>query len=248
MIGLQLYTVRDDCAKDFPGVIKAVAAMGFKGVEFAGYYGRSAEELRKMLDESHLKSYGAHISLDSLQGDNFDKTVEFHRILGTKLLTVASLPDNKRNTKAAIIATAKEFSAVAEKLEKHGMMLAYHNHAAEFQKIEGEYVWDTFFSNADSRVKIQFDTGNALSGGVQAAPFLAKYPGRVVSVHVKDFSATNSDAMMGEGDVNWKEVLPLIRGKAGTKWFIIEQESYPIPPLQTAEKCLRSFEKMLDAK
>src|SRR5271165_6373891 len=64
LIGLQLYTVRDDCAKDFPGVLKAVAKMGFSGVEFAGYYGRSAEELRQMLDDDNLKCYGSHVTLD----------------------------------------------------------------------------------------------------------------------------------------------------------------------------------------
>src|SRR5690348_9189172 len=87
LIGLQLYTVRDACAKDFPGTLKAVAQIGFSGVEFAGYYGRSAQELRKMLDEDHLKCYGSHVPLDDLLGDKFDKTVEFNKVLGNKLIT-----------------------------------------------------------------------------------------------------------------------------------------------------------------
>src|SRR5579864_5573067 len=76
LIGLQLYTVRDDCAKDFPGVLKAVAKMGYSGVELAGTYGRTAQELRQMLDDDHLTCYGAHITLDDLMGDKFEKTVE----------------------------------------------------------------------------------------------------------------------------------------------------------------------------
>lgn len=248
LIGLQLYTVRDDCAKDFPGVLKAVAKMGFSGVEFAGYYGRTAQELRKMLDDDHLKCYGTHISLDSLLGDNFEKTVEFNKVLGNKLLVVPSLPTERRNSRAALIETGKIFNEIAKKLEPYGMILGYHNHMDEFKPMEGELPWDTFFANTDRRVAIQFDIGNALHGGVQAAPFLSKYPGRVVSVHVKDYSATNPNAMLGEGDENWKDVLPILKGKTGPRWFIIEQEDYPFPPLECAEKCLRNFERMLAEK
>src|SRR5438105_11085129 len=87
-VGLQLYAVRDDCAKDLPGVLKAVAKMGYTGVEFAGYYGRSAQELRAMLDEDGLKCYGTHIGLETLLGDNLAKTVEFNKVLGNNMLIV----------------------------------------------------------------------------------------------------------------------------------------------------------------
>ena len=247
-VGLQLYTVRDECAKDFDGVIKAVAKMGFTGVEFAGYYGRTAEQLRKLLDENHLQCYGSHIGLDQLEGDKFDKTVEFNKILGNKLVVVASLPHERLATKQAIIETAKEFSEIGKKLEKHGMMIGYHNHAAEFKVVDGETVWQTFFSNADKRVVIQFDTGNAMGAGAHAEDYLTKFPGRVLSVHFKDFSKTNSEALLGEGDVNWPAAVPLMKGKAGVRWYIIEQESYPFPSLVCAEKCLRTFEKLINLK
>ena len=245
LIGLQLYTVRSDCAKDFPGVLKAVAKIGFSGVEFAGYYGRTAQELRRMLDEDGLKCYGTHIGLDTLMGDNFDKTVAFNQVLGNKLLVVPSIPTERRNSHEALLQTAKMFNEIAKKLEPYGMILAYHDHEGDFKRIDGELIWDTLFGNTDKRVGIQFDIGNALQGGVQAAPFLTKFPGRLVSVHVKDFSATNPNALLGEGDVRWNEVLPILKGKGGPRWFIIEQEGYPIPPLECAEKCLRTFEKMM---
>src|SRR5438132_11523772 len=92
-IGLQLYSVRADCARDLPGVLKAVAKMGYTGVEFAGYHGRSAEELRRMLDENKLKCYGTHLDLNALLGDKFEKTVAFCRVLGCKLLVVPWLPE-----------------------------------------------------------------------------------------------------------------------------------------------------------
>ena len=244
-IGLQLYSVRDDCAKDLPGVIKAVGKMGYGGVEFAGYYGRTAEELRKMLDEAGLKCYGTHISLETLLPAQFDKTVAFNKTLGNTMIVVPSIPANLRNSKEALMKTTALFSEIGAKLKSHGMYLGYHNHMEEFKLVEGEMPWYTFFGNASKDVFIQFDTGNAMEGGVQAMPFLAKYPGRVLSVHVKDHSATNPKALLGEGDVKWDEVLPLITGKAGTRWFIIEQETYPFPPLVCAEKNLHTFKKML---
>jgi sugar phosphate isomerase/epimerase len=247
-VGLQLYTVRDDCAKDLPGVLKAVARMGYSGVEFAGYYGRSAAELRQMLDEDHLKCYGTHVGLDTLEGDNLDATIKFNKELGNKLIVVPWIPPEQRSSHAKILETAKLFDEIAAKLAKSGMILAYHDHADDFRPVDGEVPWEVFFQNTDRRVAIEFDTGNALEAGVQAAPLIAQYPGRVLSVHVKDFSASKPQVLLGEGDEDWKAVLPLLKGKAGTRWFIIEQETYPFPPLECAEKCLRNFETMMNAK
>lgn len=243
-IGLQLYSVRDDCAKDLPGVLKAVGKMGYSGVEFAGYYGRSAQELREMLDANHLKCYGTHIGLDTLLGDNLVKTVEFNKALGNTMLIVPWIPTERRDTKAKIIETAKLFTEIAAKLKPYGMTLGYHNHMDEFKPVDGQEPYYTFFDNAGKDVIVQFDIGNAMEGGAQAAPYIKKYPGRVWSVHVKDSSKSNPKALLGEGDVKWDEVLPLILGPAGTKYFIIEQESYAFPPLECVEKCLRNFEKM----
>src|SRR5262249_55922025 len=89
---LQLYSVRNECAKDLDGTVAAVAKMGYKAVEFAGYYGRDAKSLRKLLDDVGLKCCGTHISLDTLLGDNFTKTVEFNHTLGNPFLIVPSLP------------------------------------------------------------------------------------------------------------------------------------------------------------
>jgi sugar phosphate isomerase/epimerase len=244
-IGLQMYTVRDECAKDFAGTLKAVSKIGFSGVEFAGYYGLTAPQLRKLLDEDHLQCYGSHIQLSDLLGDNFAKTVEYNKVLGNHLLVVASLPEERRNTKDNLIATAHLFSDLATKLKPYGMFLGFHNHYAEFQPVDGEMPWYTFFNNASNDVKIQFDTGNALSAGAQAMPFLTKYPGRVISAHVKDFSSTNKNAMLGEGDVHWNEVIPFLKSKNGPRWMIIEQEEYPFPSLVCAEKCYQNLLRML---
>jgi sugar phosphate isomerase/epimerase len=251
-VGLQLYSVRADCAKDLPGVLKTVSKMGYTGVEFAGYHGRTAAELRQMLHDNKLQCYGTHVDLNALQGDNLEKTMTFCQALGCKLVIVPWLPVERRNSKQTVVETAHLFNDVAQKMAARGLRLGWHNEDYEFKPIEGtasggsggETIWDAFTANTDNSVALQFDTGNALSAGVQAAPFLLKYPARFVSVHVKDHSATNPNALLGEGDEHWNEVIPILKNKTATQWFIIEQESYGEPPLVCVEKCLRNFEKL----
>jgi len=131
-IALQLYSVREDCARDLPGTIEAVAKMGYDGVEFAGYYGRNAKELRKLCDNVGLPIVSTHIGLDILLGDELKKTVEFHHILGCKFLIVPGLAESRRNSRAAWLDTAKLFNEIAEKLAPEGMRTGYHNHSIEF--------------------------------------------------------------------------------------------------------------------
>jgi sugar phosphate isomerase/epimerase len=243
-LALQLYTVRDDCKKDLPGTIAAVGKIGYEAVEFAGYYDRPAQELRKMLDGANLKCCGTHIGIETLQGDQFLKTVEFNKTIGNRNLIVPSVPDKFHKTKQAWIDTAKLFNDFSDKAKEHGMRVGYHNHMFEFQKFDGEYLWDIFFGTTKKDVIMQFDTGNAREGGGDPLPFLKRYPGRAISVHMKEYSKTNKDALIGEGEQPWKELIEICRTVAGTEWFIVEQESYKFAPLKCAELCYKAMRKM----
>src|SRR5437016_13902478 len=125
--GLQLYSVRNKGAKDLDGTVKAVAKMGYKAVEFAGYYGRDAKALRKLLDDAGLKCCGTHIALDTLLGDNLPKTVEFNHTLGNKFLIVPSLPGKYQKSRQTWQEAADVFSGLAEKVKPDGMKVGYHN-------------------------------------------------------------------------------------------------------------------------
>ncbi len=243
-IALQLYSIRELCEKDLPGTLKAVAKMGYDGVEFAGYYGRSANELRKMLDDLGLKCAGTHLSITALFGDEFKKTVEFNKTIGNPNLIVPGLPREFTSSRNTWYLTALLFNELAEKAKGEGMRVGYHNHYTEFQPLDGEMPLDTFFGNVRKDVIMQFDVGNARHGGGDASVFLKKYPGRAVTVHVKEYSTTNDTALIGEGDVNWAEIFALCEEQGVTEWYIVEQESYAHPPLECVDLCLKNLREM----
>jgi sugar phosphate isomerase/epimerase len=243
-IGLQLYSVREDCKADLPGTIAAVGKMGYDGVEFAGYYDRSAQDLRKMLDDSGLVCCGTHTGLETLLGDNLAKTIEFNKILGNKYLIVPGLPEKNRSSHQAWLDSAKLFNELAEKVQPHGMLVGYHNHGVEFTAMDGELPWDTFFGNTKKEVVMQLDIGNAMSSGADPLPYLYRYPERAITIHVKEYSKTNDKALIGEGDVPWKALFALCKAVGNTEWYIIEQESYAYKPIECVERCLRNLRKM----
>jgi sugar phosphate isomerase/epimerase len=246
-LGLQLYSVRTECQKDLPATIAAVAKIGYQGVEFAGYYDYSAKDLRKLLDDNGLKCCGTHAQFDTLLGDNLPKTIEFNKIIGNKYLIVPWLDPNKYSTAEGWKNAAEVFNELAEKVEPHKMQVGYHNHSHEFKPVDGQVPWDIFFGNTRKDVIMQCDTGNAMIGGGEVIPYLKRYPGRAVTIHLKEYSATNKNAIIGEGDIPWEELLTLCETIGGTKWYIIEEEKDVYPPLKAAELCYKNFRKLRPA-
>jgi sugar phosphate isomerase/epimerase len=240
-IALQLYSIRKDAEADLAGVLKAVAQMGYDGVEFAGYYGWSAADLKKVVADNGLKVAGAHVGLDTLLGDRLKESIDFHRAIGNQFLIVPGLGEQYRNSAAAWKNTAGIFNEISTKLRPEGMWTGYHNHHIEFTPMDGELPWDIFFGNTDKDVVMQLDSGNALHGGADIVPFLERYPGRALSVHLKEYSATNDKALIGEGDVRWDDVFDVCERAGGTQWYVVEQESYAYPPMECVERCIKTL-------
>jgi len=243
-IALQLYSVRKDCGKDIDATVAAVGKMGYKGVEFAGYYkyGKNAKGLRKLLDDNGLKCAGTHTRIDTLLGDNLKRTIEFHKILGNKFLIVPGMGGKYTKSAKAWSDTAKLFTEISEKLKPHGMRTGYHNHSREFKPMNGKTAWDIFFTAAGKDVVMQLDIGNCMHGGGDPAAILKKYPGRAGTVHFKEFGR---NVVLGDGKVNWKEIITLCATIGGTQWYIVEQESYPKAPLACVETCLVNLKKII---
>jgi sugar phosphate isomerase/epimerase len=218
--------------------------MGYDGVEFAGYYGYSAKELGTMLKEFGLAVAGTHISLDALLDDRLDETVAFNRVLGNRFLIVPGLSQERRSSRVAWLETAELFNGIATRLAENDMVTGYHNHFVEFQPLDGESPWDTFFGNTRTDIVMQIDIGNALHGGGDPLSCIERYPGRAVTVHLKEYSASNPKALVGEGDIEWDRIFEMCESVGGTEWYIVEQESYAYPPIECAERCIQTLRAM----
>ncbi|MFP4057799.1 MAG: sugar phosphate isomerase/epimerase family protein [Candidatus Brocadiia bacterium] len=240
-VGLQLYSVRGECKKDFAKTIETVGKLGYDGVEFAGYYGwdRKPEALRQLLDDNGLRCCGTHTSLNSLLGDDLGRTIELHKTLGNRFLIVPSLPRKYHEDKAAWLETAKLFDGLAAKAKPHGLRVGYHNHAYEFKPIDGGPCgWDLFFSNTCDDVVMQLDTGNCMGGGGDPLAILRKYPGRAATVHLKE---RGGQGVVGAGSVPWKDVFTLCRTIGGTEWYIVEFGGSSLGAFECARRCLENI-------
>ena len=243
-VAVQLYSVRGECGKDLPGTLSQIAEMGYEGVEFAGYYGRDATALRKLLDERGLKCAGTHTGLNTLLGDELQKTIDLHKTLGAKFLIVPGLPGDRRNSAKAWLETAGLFNEIAAKLKPHGMRTGYHNHSHEFKPMDGKLPWDIFFGNTVPEVVMQVDTGNAMHGGGDAVALLKRYPGRAGTLHVKPFSRSNPKAVVGEDELPWNEIFTLCEATGGTEWYIVEYEVGGVPAVDAIKRCLEGMRKL----
>ena len=239
-VGLQLYSVREQCQKDLPGTLAAVAKIGYPGVEFAGYYGRSAKDLRKLLDDNGLVACGTHTPYESVQGDKLKETVEFNRIIGNKFLIVPWM--NEAKAKQEWLDRAKLFNEIADKIKPEGMWVGYHAHQHDFTKIDGVTAWDLFFGNTKAEVVMQLDTSNCCEGGADPVAVLKKYPGRARSIHIKAYGG-GPDAVIGEDKVAWKDVFAFCETKGKTQWYVLEHESSK-DPLDAVRRSYEALKKM----
>ncbi len=224
-VGVQLYSIREQCGKDLPGALAEVAKIGYKGVEFAGYHNRSAAELRKMMDGLGLVCCGTHTPYESVQPAKLAETIEFNRTLGNKFLIV---PWMQSKTKQEWLDKAKLFNDAVPQVKAAGMWIGYHAHAHDFHPVEGAVPWDLFFGTTKPEVVMQLDTSNCAEGGAEAVAVLKKYPGRAVTIHLKA-NGGGPEAVIGEDKVDWKGVFEFCETKGGTQWYIVEHESSKNP-------------------
>jgi sugar phosphate isomerase/epimerase len=240
-VGVQLYSVREQAAKGLPAVLEAIGKMGYKGVEFAGYYGWESKpkELRRLLDGTGLKCCGTHTAIETVTGDALKATAELHAILGNTFLIVPSL---QAEGAQGWLDMAKRFNEIAAKAKGLGMRVGYHAHAGDFQRLGGTTSWEILFDNTQKDVIMQLDTGNCMQGGGDPVAVLKKYPGRSTTVHLKEFGGPEN-AVIGQGLMPWAKVFEICETTAGTEWYIVEHETGP-DPIGNIRGCLDGLRKM----
>jgi sugar phosphate isomerase/epimerase len=246
IVGLQLYSVRDDMKKDPVGTLTQLAKMGYKHVEHANYidrkfYGFTASEFKKVLDGLDLKMVAGHTVLGKNHWDETKKeftdawkyTVEDAAFMGQKYVISPWMDESMRKTYDDLLRYMEVFNLSGELCQKSGMKFGYHNHHFEFsEQLNGMKIFDIMMKNLDvNKVVMQLDIGNMYIAGAKALDVIGQYPGKFEMIHVKDEVAVNSaekyeSAILGKGIIPVKDVLTICRKTGGTKVYIIEQESY----------------------
>jgi sugar phosphate isomerase/epimerase len=248
-VGLELYSVRDELAKDPMGTVRAVAKMGYEVVEFfSPYYQWTpdyAKEVRKLLDELKIRCLSTHNGPNSFSVEGIDKAIELNRILGSKTIVWASA--GRPNGIDGWKTVAETLTRASEKLKPLGMRAGYHNHKLEFVAIEGKRPIEVLAANTPKDVTLQLDVGTCVEAGSDPVAWIKANPGRIRSLHLKEWSPAQDigyKALMGEGNAPWKNIFQAAESTGGVEYYLIEQEGSRFPSLETAEKCLATYKKM----
>jgi sugar phosphate isomerase/epimerase len=266
-VGLQLYSVRDAMGKDASGTLKGVADIGYKYVEHAGYgkgkfYGYAPADFKKLLDGYGLKMVSGHSAIhyaDWDEGkkdfsDSWKQTVADAATAGQEYVVTPWLDEQCRTTYDLLLKWMDIFNKCGELCKSHGMKFGYHNHDWEFSTVlNNQKIYDIIMQKTDaSLVAQQLDMGNLYNGGAVAIAIVMQYPGRYDLMHVKDeIKATSTQqggeryesTTLGDGVVSTKQVCDQGK-KGGTKYFIVEQESYQgKPPIDCCKTDLETMKK-----
>lgn len=242
-IALQLWSVKEACEDDFFGTLEKVAEMGYDGVEFAGYYGKSASEIKTKLAELGLEVAGSHISKEMLEAE-LEDVIVFEREVGNKFIIC---PYADFETKQEWLSFAEKLREIAKTIQQAGMQFGYHNHAHELEKVDDAIILENLLGNVPEMIA-ELDTYWIEYAGVGVIPFIEKYRNRVPLVHIKDKSKTSKEStIIGEGILDISGYVKTAIA-SGTKWLIIEQEAFEEDPLTSVAKGYTYLANVLEGK
>ncbi|CAN5374000.1 sugar phosphate isomerase/epimerase [soil metagenome] len=256
IVGIQLYSVREDMKKDPKGTMQQIAEIGYKDVEHANYvdgkfYVYSPGEFKKVLDDLGLSMSSGHTVLkrDHYNAsqkeftDEWKKLVDDAAVVGQIYVISPSMEESARRSYDDLVSFMEVFNKSGELCQKAGMKFGYHNHAFEFsERLNNQTLYDIILKNTDPDLVVhQLDIGNMVGGGGEAMEILKRYPGRFELMHVKDVIPVNDSkyesTIIGTGRVGTKEVMDWGRKSGGTRHFVVEQEAYQDnTPLEAARK------------
>jgi sugar phosphate isomerase/epimerase len=243
-IGLQLYTVRREMEVSVERTLYEVGRIGYRDVEFAGYFGRPPRAIRQLLDRNNLKSPAAHISLDTLRSGWF-RTLQEASEIGQKWLVIPSLPENARDSIDSLKRTAELMNTAANDAQTFRIRLAFHNHDTEVRDVEGRRILDVLLEETDPRlVDFELDLYWITKAGADPFDYFRRYPGRFPLVHVKDSGGAPEHRMteVGRGTIDFARIFAA-RKQAGMKHFFVEHDN-PSDPLSSVRVSYRHLDSL----
>ncbi len=246
-VGLELYSVRDELQKDLMGTVRGVAKMGYQCVEFFDpYYDWTPEYAQKVhaeLKELGIRCYSTHNNLESFTPEGLSKAIDLNKMLGTRYIVLAdpgkvsSLDDWKR--------IADTLNKANDKMKAQGLHAGYHNHDLEWKPVDGKKPIELLAATLDKSIMLQLDVGTCLATGNDPVAWIKKNPGRIRSIHVKDWSAEGGYRVLtGAGVAPWKEICAAAETTGGIEYYLIEQEGSDLSEMETVRQCLAAFRKL----
>lgn len=242
-VALQLYSVRDQLKEDFSGVVRAVGAMGYDGVQFAGYGGLTAAEMRQLLDEAGVKPAGTHTGLDTLE-NNLDEDIQYNLAIGNRWILCPALPESRRQNADGWRQVAESLNKIGAQCRAAGLLFGYHNHAFEFPEVPGtagKRGLDILLGETDPNLVFwEPDVYWIVKGGADPAALIRQYAGRVPITHLKDMTGDSRQtfAEVGEGTLDWPSILAASQA-AQVEWHCVEQDRCDRPPLESVRLSLQ---------
>jgi sugar phosphate isomerase/epimerase len=255
-IGLELYSVRGELTRDLPATLKTVAKLGYEVVEFYSPYFKwrpaSAKDVRAQMDDLGLRCYSTHNGFESFTpGENLAHAIELNQILGTRYVVLASAPGRTSGVEGWK-RLCEQLTTAVEQLKPHGLSAGYHNHQAEWAKLDnGQRILEVIAANTPKEFVLQLDVGTCEEAGADPVAWVKANPGRIKVMHLKDWAPGGRAeekgyrVLFGEGVTPWKELLAAADSVGGAEYFLIEQEGSRFSEFETAKRCLANYKAML---
>ena len=254
-IGLELFSVRGELQKDLTKTLNAVGQMGYEAVEFFSPYFAwtipQAKEIRTQLDDLGVRCYSTHNHIESFTpGETSAKAIELNQILGARHLVLAAAARGT-NGLEGWKKLCGQLTAASEQLKPHGLTAGFHNHQTEWAKLDGDKrIMDVIAENTPQEFVLQFDAGTCIEAGADPIAWIKGHPGRIKSVHLKDWAPGTKETekgyrvLFGEGVTPWKDIFAAAESVGGVEYYLMEQEGSRFPEFETAQRCLDTWKKM----
>ena len=242
--GIQLYTLRTVLEKDPEPVLQALGRIGYREVEMAGRYGKSAAEFRAMLDRAGLRAPSTHIPIDQLSGAALDQSIADAKVLGNEWIVCPWLDESMR-TPDGFNRLVDVLNQAGQRVHAAGLRFAYHNHDFEFKPLpDGMLPYDMLLSRTDAdRVKMEMDLYWITKAGKDPIAYMTRYPGRITLVHVKDMDASGNMADVGQGRIDFARIFA---ADPAIEHYFVERDDAP-NPVENARVSYAALSRLLGA-